>query len=176
MTNLLIGTFSNRNDAETAVNELESLGLNAKDVSLILKEADESKSIVEGGEIDSTVATGATTGVILGGIAGLLLGIGAIALPGIGGVLVAGPIATALGMSTATAATISGAITGGAAGGLVGGLVGLGIPEEEATDYEERVKAGGIFIAVPATFGEGTTAKNILEKNHAEQIRIIKSI
>ncbi|MFN7160204.1 MAG: general stress protein [Candidatus Gracilibacteria bacterium] len=175
MTNLLIGTFATRADAEAAVNELESLGLNPKDVSVIMKDMDEAKSVAEGAPVADGIATGATTGVLLGGLAGLLIGIGAIALPGIGGIIVAGPIASALGLSTAAASTISGALTGGAAGGLVGGLVGLGLPEEEAQYYEGRVREGGILIAVPTSFGEGTQAKIILEKHNAEQVRAIQS-
>jgi hypothetical protein len=41
-----------------------------------------------------------------------------------------------------------GAFAGATAGGAVGVLVGLGIPEDEAKLYEERLKKGGILISV----------------------------
>ncbi|MNW66255.1 hypothetical protein D3C74_447050 [compost metagenome] len=40
---------------------------------------------------------------------------------------------------------------GAGAGGLVGGLVGLGIPEEDAKQYEEYVQNGKILLLVDST-------------------------
>jgi hypothetical protein len=83
-------------------------------------------------------ATGATSGVVVGGVLGWLAGIGMLAIPGIGPLLAAGPIVSAL----------AGAGAVGVAGGIVGALVGMGMPEYEALRYEGRVKHGGILMSV----------------------------
>ena len=49
------------------------------------------------------------------------------------------------------AAAFTGAAVGAGAGGLVGGLVGLGIPEEDAKQYEEYVQNGKILLLVDST-------------------------
>src|SRR6202011_3459 len=83
-------------------------------------------------------ATGAGSGVVIGGTLGWLAGIGSLAIPGLGPFIAAGPIM----------ATLAGAGVGGAVGGLTGALIGMGIPEYEAKRYEGRVKKGGILLSV----------------------------
>jgi len=63
---------------------------------------------------------------------------GALTIPGIGPFLAAGPILAGL----------SGLAIGAGAGGLVGGLIGLGIPEEEAMQYNEYLEDGYILVLV----------------------------
>lgn len=106
-------------------------------------------------------------------LAGLLVGIGAIAVPGIGALFIGGPLAAALGLSGAAATTVSGAATGALAGGLIGALLGLGVPEEDARIYEERIKEGGILIAIPSRTGDEARAMDILEDTGADQVRAI---
>jgi hypothetical protein len=107
--------------------------------------------------------TGATTGGIIGGTLGLLAGIGALAIPGMGPFIAAGPIMAAL----------SGLGAGGALGGIIGALVGAGIPEYEAKRYENRLKEGGILIAVRANSDSfAKQVKEVMEKNGAEDVSI----
>ena len=66
---------------------------------------------------------------------------------------------------------LSGAALGGATGGLIGALVGLGIPELEAKQYEGKVRAGNILIAVHAESGdERSRAKEVLEEAGATDV------
>jgi hypothetical protein len=105
--------------------------------------------------------TGAVTGGIIGGTLGLLAGLGALAIPGLGPFVAAGPIMAAL----------AGIGSGGTLGGIIGALVGLGIPEYEAKRYENRLKEGGILLAVRAN--DDNLAKKIkdtLQKNGAEDV------
>ena len=83
-------------------------------------------------------ATGAGAGVGIGAVLGWLAGIGSLAIPGVGPLIAAGPIMGALG----------GAAVGGAAGGIIGGLIGMGIPEDEAKAYDEKVRDGGVMVSV----------------------------
>lgn len=150
--NTIVGIFDRKDDAERAVEDLKEFGFQNSDISVIMKEqggfVQRSKGS-KGGSAFEGLITGATSGGVIGGLAGLLIGIGAIAIPGVGPLLVAGPLAVALGLTGAAAATVSGAATGILAGGLVGGLVGLGFPQDVAYEYEQRLRQGGVLLAVP---------------------------
>jgi len=95
MTQMVLGTFTNRADAENAIGELKTQGYNAKDISIIMKDKGEAKAMGEstGVAVADGAASGATTGGVIGAIAGLLVGLGAITVPGLGELLIAGPIA-----------------------------------------------------------------------------------
>jgi hypothetical protein len=90
--------------------------------------------------------TNAAEGAAIGAAAGAgALAMGSLAMtfgiiPVIGPILAVGPIAAAL---------IS-AGAGAAAGGIAGALIGWGIPEEDATYYENEVKAGRYLVTVEA--------------------------
>jgi uncharacterized membrane protein len=175
MAKMVFGIFTDRKNAETAINELESEGFNPKDISIVMQNKEDADIIRNntGANVAESTASGAATGAAIGGLAGLLIGIGAIAIPGIGALLIGGPIAAALGLTGAAATTVSGAATGALAGGLIGALVGIGVPEEDARIYEERVKSGAILVAVPAFSSEHREASAILRENGAEQIKSI---
>jgi uncharacterized membrane protein len=174
MPETVLAVFSNRDNAEMAIEDLQSEGYNPKDISIVMRDREEAEGVARdtGSNVAAGAVSGATTGGVVGAITGLLVGIGAIAIPGIGGVLIGGPLAAALGLTGAAATTVSGAATGAVAGGLIGALMGLGVPEEEARVYEERIKAGEIMIAVP-TRGRGREVESILSDHGADQIRTV---
>jgi hypothetical protein len=172
----IIGVFQDRFDAEAAIDELNKMGFNPKDVSVVIKEAANAPDISgrKGGRVTEGAVSGAATGGVLGGLAGLLIGIGALAIPGVGAFLVGGPIAVALGLTGAAATTISGATTGALAGGMVGGLIGLGVPEEDAQLYEQKIREGAVLLAVPTNSETGTTeVRKVFEDYSADQVRTI---
>ncbi|GIP27244.1 hypothetical protein J23TS9_23740 [Paenibacillus sp. J23TS9] len=138
----IVGVFETEQEASRAIEGLQRYGFPSKDISVITKDREDLESITEdtGTKAPEGVAAGVATGGMLGGITGLLAGIGALAIPGIGPILAAGPIA----------ATLAGLAVGAGAGGMVGGLIGLGIPEDEAKDYENYVDHGKILVIVNA--------------------------
>jgi hypothetical protein len=177
MSRMVLGVFGDRIDAEDAIQELEDRGFNPKDMSIIMKDKGESESFARdtGTSVAEGALTGATTGGVIGALAGLLVGIGAVTIPGVGALFIAGPIATALGLTGAAGSTLTGALTGALAGGLVGGLVGLGVPEEDARVYEDRIKAGAILLIVPASEMNEVEVKGVMEDYNADQVRTIDS-
>lgn len=158
-----VGVFSSRGDAENALHELHGSGFPMNKVSIIARDANKQDDIAGvdvsdrvGNKADEGAATGALTGGVLGGATGLLVGLGALAIPGIGPVLLAGEVATAL------ATTLAGGAIGAAAGSLIGALVGLGIPEEQARVYNERVSKGEYLVLVDGNEDELARAEAIL--------------
>ncbi len=175
MDTTTLGLFRNQKDVENAINELGENGFSSKDISIVMKDQGVAKVLAKntGTNVAGGLATGVATGGVLGGVAGLLVGIGAIIIPGLGGVLIAGPIAVALGLTGATASTVTGALTGALAGGLLGGLIGLGLPEQEARIYETDIKQGAILLGIPTTSPSENIVKKVLEDNHATQIHSV---
>jgi hypothetical protein len=166
-----VGVFPHRRNAEAAIRDLRDAGFNMDDVSLIGKNVDSHDSVAGanlsdragGNKADEGAKAGAGTGAALGGLGGLLVGLGALAIPGIGPVLAGGALATAL------ATTAAGGAIGAAAGGLTGALVGLGIPEERAKFYNDRVNRGDYLVMVDGTEAEIRRAEPILRRHGIQE-------
>jgi len=81
-------------------------------------------------------------------------------------------VAEEMGHSTG-ASVAGGAASGATAGGVIGGLAGLGVPEEDAKVYEERVRDGAILLVVPTTSANEEDAMEILDASEADQVKSI---
>lgn len=158
------GLFDHQDDLERVLNELKASGFAPEQVSLVARDKAATREVVEttgmgGGE---GAGVGAVAGGITGGLLGWLVGIGALAIPGIGPIVAAGALAT----------TIGGAAIGAATGGLIGALVDLGIPEDEATYYQEGVGRGGMLLTIQANSdAELYEANEIMRRNNGQDVR-----
>jgi uncharacterized membrane protein len=170
MGKTIIGVFDNRDDAQNTIDELKARDYNPKDISIIMKHADQVTSGNAGTGVADSTLSGATAGAVIGGLAGLLA---AVAIPGLGAFLIGGPIAASLGLTGAAAATVSGAATGVLAGGLLGALSGLGLSDEDAKVYQRAVEEGGILVAVPARHGEEHEVREVFDANSAGMVRVL---
>ena len=134
---VVVKNFRTEDEAVDAIRRLQSAGFTNDQVSVIARDKNVSRHVAEdtGTEAEEGAVTGAVAGGVLGGVAALIAGASAVAIPGVG-LAIGGPIAAA--------------IAGAAGGGLVGGLVGMGIPEEEAKVYNERLEQGDIIVSVVA--------------------------
>ncbi len=167
-----VGVFSNRRDVEHALHELKKVGFDMNRVSVITQDGD--KGDIAGAEVSDRVGdrsdegakVGAATGGALGGLTGLLVGLGTLAIPGIGPIMLAGAAATTL------ATTLAGAGIGAVAGSLLGALIGLGIPEERARVYDERVRRGHYLVILDGTDAEIARAEAILHQRGVEEFGI----
>lgn len=172
MAKTIVSIFKYENDVEAAVKELDNLGYDTKEMSVVMKDVKKTEKMEDMGvHVSEGAASGVAAGGALGGVAGLLVGLGIITIPGVGPFLAAGPIATALGITGAVATTTTGAITGAAAGGIVGALTSLGVPLDEAKKYEEEVRGGGILLVVPTIDERTTEVRDIAEKHNARDVR-----
>jgi hypothetical protein len=163
-----IGTFANHSDAEIALGELRDSGFSMDKVSVVGQDLDRNSSMAgadgsdrisdlnKDNKADEGVKTGVATGGAVGGLTGLLVGLGMVAIPGVGPVMLAGAGATAL------VTALTGGAIGAATGGIVGGLVGLGIPEERARGYSNRVDKGDYLVMVEGSDEDIQRAESIL--------------
>ena len=165
-----VGLFYSRDEAEKALRALKDDGFDMNRVNVIAKNADQvtqsagvDTAYDEGNNAAEGAGAGATTGTVLGGIGGLLLGLGTLAIPGVGPIIVAGEAASTI------AATLAGAGIGAAAGGIIGGLVGLGIPEDKAKIYSDRVSGGSYLVMVNGTADDISRAERILHDHGIEE-------
>lgn len=166
-----VGVFRRQEDLEDAIRALKNAGIDMQRVSLIARNIDDvegAKEITEqhGNEAKEGAAAGAVTGTVLGGLTGFLIGVGLLAIPGVGPLLAAGVEISALG------STLAGAGIGAAAGGIIGALVGMGIPEEKAKVYDQRVKAGDYLLMVSGTEDSLRRIESIMRDRHVEEFGI----
>src|SRR5437868_8427036 len=153
----VFGLYRDRASVEGAVDALRQEGFRNTDISVLFPENQGTKDFAheKGTKAPEGMATGATSGAVVGGALGWLAGIGALAIPGVGPLIAAGPIIAAL----------TGVGVGGAVGGITGGLVGLGIPEYEAKRYEGRIKSGHILLSVHADDSKWRDKAEVILKN-----------
>jgi hypothetical protein len=168
MDSTIIGIFTNKDDAVNTIKELRALGVDDTEVSYVAVTDDKiERTDGAGRTVAGGAASGATAGGVIGAIAGLAVANGI--LPGLGSLFVAGPIATALGLTGAAATTAAGALTGAAAGGIVGALTGIGVSTTDAKLYEQKVRDGGILVGARSPLGTGV--RNVFAKYNADEIR-----
>ncbi len=161
----VFGIANNRTEAINVAEGLRAAGFMESEISFVMADGDDGGEIVVEGNTKAPegAATGAGSGMLLGGALGWAAGIGALAIPGLGPFIAAGPIMAALG----------GAAIGSAAGGLTGGLVGMGFSEYEAKEYEGHLKNGHALISVRvACSDEVDRAKQVFEHAGAEHVSV----
>ncbi len=138
-------------------------------VSILAKDTERNEQIAgtqvrdtDDNEAQEGAGIGAVTGTVLGGVGGFLVGLGSLVVPGAGPFLAAGTLAT----------TLAGAGIGAAAGGIIGSLTGLGIPEEEARGYSDRVSRGDYLVMIEGFGDEIERAGSILKNRGVRDWRI----
>jgi uncharacterized membrane protein len=156
MSVTVVGVFDRVDFAEKAAREIKERGLRTDDISILVKNGDQTESRDATGMVNDNISNGAVTGGIIGGLAGLLIGAGLVAIPGLGIIAAAGPI--------------TGLIGGAATGGIIGGLVDLGIPEEESKKYESDIKGGKVVFTMKTEEDKVDEVSGILQSNGAERV------
>jgi hypothetical protein len=154
----VVGLFENRTQAESAIRELQSRGVDKSEIGIAMRDADEMREVANttGVEPGAATAGGAVAGGVIGGGLGLLLSaIGAVTVPVIGPIVAAGPLIAGL----------TGAGLGAATGGLIGALTEAGVPEEEARVYQTGVERGGVLLTVNAPAGQESAIRSIMNSH-----------
>jgi len=157
----VIGLYDNFQDARAAIEELVDNGVDRTRVSLVANENDEryvnyirhlQDDDVNGDDPDAEEGAG------FGAVVGTLTGLGVALIPGIGQFVVAGAAGAALFSGI-------GAALGAGTGGLTAGLLDLGVDEDQAAVYSERLRTGGTMVIVHVDDDWEDKAESIL-RNH----------
>ena len=117
---------------------------NADDANHVEGVAKSGVTTTTAGDAGKGAAEGAGIGLGLGVLAALA----SVFVPGFGLVLGGGALASAIGVAAAT--TVGGAI----AGGVAGYLIELGVPDEAARTYADRIQSGSALVAVTLPSGK----------------------
>jgi hypothetical protein len=157
------GVFPTHQAAEQALNELKASGFPMDNVSILARDADKGEQIA-GAELTDRIGNkdvGGATGVVgevatNSALGSVLVGLGSLAIPGIGPVIAAGSVATAL-----VATVASTGIEAAAMGRVVTALADLGIPEEQARVYGDRLYQGHYLVMLDGTQDEISRAEAI---------------
>jgi len=166
----VIGVFSDRDKAQAAVDELRRAGFRDDQIGLVSRTQTDTathaarhdhareRTGLPSDPTHSKWEEGAGIGAAAGAATGTGLGLAVAAglIPGIGPFIAGGTLAALL-ASTGT---------GAALGTVLGGLVGLGVPEEEATYYENEFKTGRTILTVRAD-DRSTAAWDVLARHGA---------
>jgi uncharacterized protein (TIGR02271 family) len=150
--NAVVGVFETRERAERAMDALKADGF--EDVSLVFRNA-EGKTVTSGDGEETYAEEGAAIGAVAGAAGGAAVGAALLTglIPAIGPVLAIGSLGTIL-LNAAGGAAIA---------GIAGALIGWGIPEEDASFYENEVKGGRFLVTVEAG-GRADEARTILHR------------
>jgi hypothetical protein len=162
--NLISAVFDSQSEAQAAVQDLRSAGAPTNGISIVGR--DEKRTTVSDGSgemTDDDAGNDAVKGALGGAGIGAILGVAALAIPGVGPLAAAGAIAS----SAIPGAAAIGAGAGAVAGGLGGYLKNHGVSDEDASYYEDRINAGGIFVSVDTSDGnmQADRAREILSRN-----------
>jgi hypothetical protein len=159
MSQTISAVFDSRSEAERAVSELRSAGVEDRAISLV-GQPDSHDGSGSGDNEDGASKGSVAASVAGGGVAGALLGVAALAIPGVGPLVAAGAIAAS---AVPTGAAI-GAAVGATGGAIARMLTDHDVGREDADYYEDRINQGGVFVSVDTrlTGVGGESAREIL--------------
>lgn len=150
-----IGMFGNVQDAQNAIDALQTAGFDREQISVLAQEEAVKETL--GGDATKSAKETAGAAALSGGVVGGLIGLAAgLTIPIVFPVLAVGTIAAALGVAAA------GAGIGASYGGIFGALIGWNVAEEETHRYVEGVRRGEILVAVHTEPGRSEEAEALL--------------
>ncbi|MFN2503867.1 MAG: hypothetical protein ABR540_06505 [Acidimicrobiales bacterium] len=161
----VVATFPDLDTAREALTALNRSGIDADDVSLLGRQAQDVESDADTRlrDLDSTadLAKQAAAAGGAGSVVGGIVGAAAFAIPGLGPVIGAG----------VWAAVAGGAIAGSAVGGMVGAINATELGPEWEVSYGEPLRRGHVLVAVHARDDEqAKSAAEVLEKEGADRV------
>ncbi len=172
-----LGVFANSQKIEQAVNALKASEFPMEKVSVIAKDVEKGESISEAQLSDHIGDQNVnTTGVVGDTLAGatwgsVLVGLSSLALPGLGAILAAGSVGVALVSSIGSVA-----VGAAATQNLVKALGDLGVPEERARVYSDRLQQSYYMLILDGTKEDIERAEPILRDQGIEYWGIYNSL
>lgn len=172
MTQTVVGVFTDRTDAQSAVNDLHRAGFTDRQIGVAGRNLDASDVTSDSDDptSDNYAGEGGVAGVTAGAGVGALWGLGILAgvMPILGPAIAGGTLAVLL----------SSAAAGAAAAGLAGTLIGMGISKEDADYYDSEFQSGRYVVTVKADGRESEAAAILHEHggyNRASRDSLMRS-
>ena len=153
--------FDSHAEAERAVSELRTLGVQDTDLSIIAHHGGTTTATSGEGEITDEHHRNVLRGILGGGALGAGLGVAALAIPGVGPLAAAGAIAA----SAVPEAMAIGAGVGALTGTFNEVLTKHGVSHDDADYYGGRMKDGGVVVTVQGAGIDGERAREVLYRN-----------
>lgn len=167
---LVVALFSERDRAESAIQELQRAGFQQDQLGAVLRHSETAVDPETTEELDEeaeATSTGVAVGSVAGGLTGFLGGLALSAIPGIGPFLGAGVLATTLG------GVLAGAALGETLGEQAATLHHFGVPQERIEQYGSALEAGQITVSVSThTPDEVIRAREILGAHNADEVDV----
>lgn len=157
--------FDSEAEAQSAVAELRSAGIDDTALSVIAKSNGTTTARDGVGEITDEHHESIARGILGGGALGAGLGVLALAIPGVGPLVAAGAIAA----SAVPGAMAIGAAAGAAAGTFNETLKAHGVSDEDASYYGEHLTGGGVLITV-SNGSDNASVSDILRRNGGHSV------
>lgn len=177
MKKVIFALFTDVEVADRAINHIHNeLHIPNDEISYMYQDQDGEEVSGEGDEVTyPTTAEGAVSGATTGGIIGTAIGLVGVAglLGPLGPIVVAGPLATFLGITGGAGAVVGTGVAGAAIGGLVGALTSMGVSEPQARNFEKRVEAGDVLVSIHSDNADAVT--KALHEFNAEEIIVTEA-
>ncbi len=165
-----LGLFPDRQHTESALSQLKSTGFPTDQVSVVVEHPTSEDVVLENltepaVQSEEYFAThraidrfehGALFSGAWGSVGGgVIAGLSSLALPGVGGAVLL------VGMAV-------GAFYGAVSGGLIGSAIGVGISDEKAKHYSDRLMNGYYLVVVKGTDEEISQAQSVLKNANVQ--------
>jgi hypothetical protein len=152
----VVAVYPTHTEAESAIKELQRLGYDMKNLSIVGKGYHTEDHVVGYYNAGDRMKYWGRNGAFWGGFWGLFFGSAFFYVPGIGPLLMAGPIVASM------VAAVEGAIAIGGLSALGAGLYSLGIPENTILEYETAIKSNKFLVIAHGTNAELAKAKRVM--------------
>ena len=164
--NIVVAVYDAHTQAEHAVKELQSVGVDLKKLSIVAKNPHAEEHVVGFYNAGDRIKHWGGNGAFWGGIWGALFGAAFFVIPGLGPILVAGPLVAWI------VGALEGAVVVGGVGAIGAGLFSIGIPKDSVLKYELALKTDKFLLLVNGTEHEVGRAREILQGTHAAELNL----
>ncbi len=182
----VVGVFPDRQETESAIDELVRLGVDQDAIGVVWRE----KSVPKQEEVEVIVyvdhfeepSVEARKGAIGGAVGGGAAGVGSVILASAGGVVLATPIGALLAAGTLAAAALA-AAAGVVGGSITGGVIGalLGATDHDATKvkktetrYRDAIEREGFVVVIESAEDEVDRATSALGEVGATDVSVLR--
>ena len=150
----IVAVFETHKDAELAIKELDRLGFNMKNLSIVGQGYQTEEKVLGYVKTKDRLIIWGKRGAFWGMLTGLLAGSALLFIPGLGHIVVLGPIVNWL---------TGGALLGGSLSVIGGALRSIGIPKDSVLKYERAIKAEKYVLVAYEEIDIIEEAKGLLE-------------